>query len=43
MRYLIYLLIAVLIAASISQCAGIRTTATRVQTARIRRLEEATE
>lgn len=43
MRYLIYLLIAVLIAASVSQCAGIRTSATRVQSARARRIDELTE
>lgn len=43
MKFCIYILIAVLIAASVSQCAGIRTSATRVQTARARRIDELTE
>lgn len=39
MRYLTYLLISVLIAATVCQCGGIRNTATRIRTRRTEELE----
>ncbi len=43
MRYLTYLILSVLIAATVCQCGGIRSQATRIKTARTRRIDEAGE
>lgn len=41
MKYLTYLVVAVLVAANVADCAAVRSQASRVQTARIRRLDDA--
>jgi hypothetical protein len=43
MKFCIYLLIAALFAASVTQCSSFRATAHRTQTARLRRMEELAE
>ena len=43
MKFCIYLLIASLLCVSMTQCGAVRTNATRIQTARTRRLDELTE
>ena len=43
MKFCIYLVIAALIASSVGQCSAVRTQATRVQSARARRIDEAAE
>ncbi len=41
MKYALYFIVSLLIAATVCQCSGIRSQATRIKTARTRRLDEA--
>lgn len=43
MKYALIFLVCLLVASTVFNCAAVRTNATRIQTARVRRIDEATE